>query len=772
MERIGLAPGSQIGGYTIVAPLGSGGMGTVYRAVDDGGTAVALKLLHPQIGADAEGRDRLRREVLALQRLRHKAVAAVLDAEADSTEAFIVTELVAGPNLEEHVRASGPLALTELHELAAGLFDALAAVHAAGVVHRDLKPTNVLVTSDGPVLIDFGIAQAAGDDAAQITSAGLVVGTPGYLAPELLGGAEPSPATDLWGLAAVIAFAATGRPPFGVRPLQAVLARASAGEVDVDGLGPLTADALRRALDPDPGSRLDGDDLIAALAVVAVDGDPLDGPVAAAHTVAYPVDDDLDDDEDALDEGDADGDAAAADAMGDDDVDEDADQHDDADGESADEDADAAADGDADAAADEEADAAAEDDDVDGIATTQVSQDDLEDDGRDDDAEDDDPDEDDHDDDDHDDDEHDDDEHDDEHDEDDPDEDDERSLALAATTVIPNPTAKPDPTRVLPAQGVHDGATRVMPAGAGAGAGAGATTVLPAGAGADFDERAYDDDLDNPDVEDFDLDPADLQGQRLAPDGFRRPGRYDDEPDEPDAFDGDGDTEWVDETGVEWIEDDLDASEVVPEGSGYERPPAVRRWGSLLAAAAVVATAAALAPVVVLVVLVVLLLLVRTYGTAVEAMHGRREVRGVRASDVPRTLAATPWYLVRAVVGLVPSFVVASCATLLAGGAVAWLVDNGTWTIGDLDAGDEVDGTAAAMVVAALVMLWLVVAWWGPASGMTRTGARRALAVVAPGRLGALVMVAVCLVAAAVIAALVSNGAGIVWAPAPVPTIP
>ncbi|WP_231583631.1 serine/threonine-protein kinase [Cellulomonas sp. A375-1] len=748
MERIGLAPGSQIGGYTIVAPLGSGGMGTVYRAVDDGGTAVALKLLHPQIGADAEGRDRLRREVLALQRLRHKAVAAVLDAEADSTEAFIVTELVAGPNLEEHVRASGPLALTELHELAAGLFDALAAVHAAGVVHRDLKPTNVLVTSDGPVLIDFGIAQAAGDDAAQITSAGLVVGTPGYLAPELLGGAEPSPATDLWGLAAVIAFAATGRPPFGVRPLQAVLARASAGEVDVDGLGPLTADALRRALDPDPDSRLDGDDLIAALAVVAVDGDPLDGPVAAAHTVAYPVDDDLDGDEDALDEGDADGDAAAAVAMGDDDVDEDADQHDDADGESADEDADAAADEEADAAADEEADAGAgdEDDDVDGIATTQVSQDDLEDDGRDEDD-------------------HDDDDHDDEHEDDDHDDDDERSLALAATTVIPNPTAKPDPTRVLPAQGVHDGATRVMPAGAGAGA----TTVLPAGAGADFDERAYDDDLDNPDVEDFDLDPADLQGQRLAPDGFRRPGRYDDE---PDAFDGDGDTEWVDETGVEWIEDDLDASEVVPEGSGYERPPAVRRWGSLLAAAAVVATAAALAPVVVLVVLVVLLLLVRTYGTAVEAMHGRREVRGVRASDVPRTLAATPWYLVRAVVGLVPSFVVASCATLLAGGAVAWLVDNGTWTIGDLDAGDEVDGTAAAMVVAALVMLWLVVAWWGPASGMTRTGARRALAVVAPGRLGALVMVAVCLVAAAVIAALVSNGAGIVWAPAPVPTIP
>jgi serine/threonine protein kinase len=99
MERIGLAPGSEIGGYTVVAPLGSGGMGTVYRAVDGGGTAVALKLLHPHVGADAAVRARLMREVAALQRLRHPAVAAVLDAEADSTEAFLVTELVPGETL-------------------------------------------------------------------------------------------------------------------------------------------------------------------------------------------------------------------------------------------------------------------------------------------------------------------------------------------------------------------------------------------------------------------------------------------------------------------------------------------------------------------------------------------------------------------------------------------------------------------------------------------------------------------------------------------------
>ena len=694
MERIGLAPGSQIGGYTIVAPLGSGGMGTVYRAVDDGGTAVALKLLHPQIGADAEGRDRLRREVVALQRLRHKAVASVLDAEADSTEAFIVTELVDGPNLEEHVQASGPLPPDELRDLAEGLFDALAAVHAAGVVHRDLKPTNVLVTPDGPVLIDFGIAQAAGDDSAQVTSAGLVVGTPGYLAPELLDGDEPSPATDLWGMAAVLAFAATGRPPFGTRPLQAVLARARTGEADLDGLGPLTADALRRALDPDPAERLEGDDLVAMLAVVAVDGD---SPEGDETTLAYPVDG-LDDEADEDDDEDDDerGDDHEDDDSEDDDSEDDVDDHGSEDDDSEDDDSE-----------DDVDDHGSEDDE-------QGEADEADDDARD---------------------------------------------ELAATTVIDNPavspTVKPDATRVLPAQGAHDGATRVMPAGAGR---------------TDFDDY---DDPDNP--QDLDVDLRSAPGQRLAPDGFRRAQSPEDEAGEWDdeAWD---DEAWGDETGpdegVDWIEEDLDASELVPEGSGYVRPPAVRRWGSLLALAALVVAAAALAPVLVLVVLVVLLLLVRTYGTAVEAMHARREVRGVRASDVPRTLAASPWYLLRAVVGLVPSFVVASCGILLVGGAVAWLVDNGTWTIGDLTAGDDVDGTAAALVVTGLVLLWLVTVWWGPASGMTRTGARRALAVVAPGRVGALVLVTVCLVAALVIAALVSNGAGIVWAPAAVPTIP
>ena len=209
----------------------------------------------------------------ALQKLRHPGVAAILDAEADSTEAFLVTELVAGDNLEEHVRERGPLDAEELLDLAEGLRDTLVAVHGAGVVHRDLKPSNVIVGDDGPVLIDFGIAQAADDS--RLTAEGLVMGTPGYLAPELLDGDEPDDASDFWGWAAVLAFAATGRAPFGSRPLEAVLARARSGEVDLDGLGPLTAAALRGALAPAAADRTAPDDVVAALTLVVAEGEPM-----------------------------------------------------------------------------------------------------------------------------------------------------------------------------------------------------------------------------------------------------------------------------------------------------------------------------------------------------------------------------------------------------------------------------------------------------------------------------------------------------------------
>ncbi|WP_420112110.1 protein kinase domain-containing protein, partial [Pseudactinotalea sp.] len=243
-----------VGGYELVRVLGSGGMGTVYEAIDADGRQVALKLLHPAFSTDDAARERLRREVATLHRVRGARVARVLDAEADADEAFVVTELIDGESLDYSVRHHGPLDAEELRDLAAGLSAALDQIHATGVVHRDMKPGNVMLTDDGPVVIDFGISQLADD--ARLTQTGLVTGTPGYVDPQVLAGGVPDSRGDWWGWAAVLVFAATGRPPFGTGPLAAVLARVETGRADVEGLPPRIAQVLRRALHPDPTLRL------------------------------------------------------------------------------------------------------------------------------------------------------------------------------------------------------------------------------------------------------------------------------------------------------------------------------------------------------------------------------------------------------------------------------------------------------------------------------------------------------------------------------------
>jgi serine/threonine protein kinase len=252
-----------VGGYELVRVLGSGGMGTVYEAIDADDRSVALKLLHPAFSSDDAARERLRREVATLHRVRGARVARVLDAEADADEAFIVTELIDGESLDYSVRQHGPLDAEELHDLANGLAGALAQIHAVGVVHRDMKPGNVMLTDDGPVVIDFGISQLADD--ARLTQTGLVTGTPGYVDPQVLAGGTPDARGDWWGWAAVLLFAATGRPPFGTGPLAAVLARVETGRADVDGLPPRVGQVLRRALHPDPELRLSPASAIKAL---------------------------------------------------------------------------------------------------------------------------------------------------------------------------------------------------------------------------------------------------------------------------------------------------------------------------------------------------------------------------------------------------------------------------------------------------------------------------------------------------------------------------
>ncbi|WP_147915985.1 serine/threonine-protein kinase [Ruania zhangjianzhongii] len=256
------SPTREVGGYRLLHALGTGGMGTVYDAIDAEGRHVALKLLHPAFSADEAARERLRREVATLHRVKGESVARVLDAEAESEEAFIVTELIDGQSLEESIREHGQMDAEELADLAAGLAGALESIHGAGVLHRDLKPGNVMLTDDGPVVIDFGISQLADDP--RITQTGLVTGTPGYVDPQVMHGANPNAAGDWWGWAAVLVFAATGRQPFGRGP--GVLMRVESGRVDTEDLSPRVAQVLRRALHPDPERRMRQEVVCTALA--------------------------------------------------------------------------------------------------------------------------------------------------------------------------------------------------------------------------------------------------------------------------------------------------------------------------------------------------------------------------------------------------------------------------------------------------------------------------------------------------------------------------
>jgi predicted Ser/Thr protein kinase len=272
MERYVLPPGTELGGYILGAAVGSGGMGTVYRSMDADGRTVALKLIHAAAAQDPAARARLQREVQLLQRLRSPGIARILDAEIDSAEAFVVTEYIEGESLDKEVRRDGAYTLAELAALAASLAATLGQVHAAGIIHRDLKPGNIMLGEAGPILIDFGIAQES--QATRLTGTGLVIGTPGYVAPELIAGEEPTPKTDEWGLAAVLTFAATARPPFGEGRFDVVLGRVAQGAADLDGLPPPLVDALTWALAPDPARRLAAWDLADALAAAA-DGRPI-----------------------------------------------------------------------------------------------------------------------------------------------------------------------------------------------------------------------------------------------------------------------------------------------------------------------------------------------------------------------------------------------------------------------------------------------------------------------------------------------------------------
>lgn len=281
LEGLDLGPGRLVGGYTLIEPLGGGAMGSIWRARDGGGQDYAMKILREsleedQISSDslderdrASARERLRREALALQRIRHPGVCRIVDMELDDALAFIVTELIEGRNLHDDVAVNGPYRGDDLERLAHKLTDAVAAVHRAGIVHRDIKPTNVMISVSGPVLVDFGIAMGQGQS--HVTRTGLVMGTPGFIAPEIIDGAEADQETDWWSTAAVLAYAATGRAVFGDKPMMAVLEREASGNAELSGLPMGTMRALRSALSPDRGARCTPQELLEAIGRDAMD---------------------------------------------------------------------------------------------------------------------------------------------------------------------------------------------------------------------------------------------------------------------------------------------------------------------------------------------------------------------------------------------------------------------------------------------------------------------------------------------------------------------
>ena len=256
----------RLGEYRLLDRIGEGGMGVVFLARDRRHRTVALKVLRSSVAGDPTARRRLAREVETMQRVRSPNVAEVIDADLDGGTPYIVTRFVPGRTLDDVVTQDGPLRGPALSRLACGLADALVAVHAAGVVHRDVKPGNVMLFQDTPVVIDFGIAQ--GPDATRLTMTGMFMGTPGYLAPEVIEGRPSSEASDVHAWGATVAFAAIGRPPYGTGPYEGIFYRIVNGQADLSGAPAPLLPVLAAALARDPAHRPSAAQLRAQAAVL------------------------------------------------------------------------------------------------------------------------------------------------------------------------------------------------------------------------------------------------------------------------------------------------------------------------------------------------------------------------------------------------------------------------------------------------------------------------------------------------------------------------
>ena len=243
----------QVGGFRLQARLGAGGMGRVYLGYSPGGRPVAVKVVHPDLARDPEFMQRFRREVAAAQAVSDAYTAAVVGAGPDDSPPWLATTFVSGPSLADLVARSGPLPEDAVWRLAGGLAEALQAIHAQGLVHRDLKPGNILIAADGPRVIDFGISRTT--DGTVVTATRMTIGTPAYMSPEQAEGNQVGPSSDIFSLGSVLTFAATGSPPFGGGEMFAVAYRVVHAQPDLSRVPAALRPLAEACLAKDPAAR-------------------------------------------------------------------------------------------------------------------------------------------------------------------------------------------------------------------------------------------------------------------------------------------------------------------------------------------------------------------------------------------------------------------------------------------------------------------------------------------------------------------------------------
>jgi len=252
-----LEPGdpASLGQYEVVGKLGEGGQGAVYLGRSPSGEHVAIKLLHAQMNTDSSARTRFAREVEAAQKVSPFCTAQVLDYDLHGRPPYIISEYIDGPPLYDVVLQEGAFQGASLERLAIGTATALAAIHEAGIVHRDFKPNNVLLASDGPRVVDFGIARSVDSQQSSVTATGMVVGTPGYLAPEQLTGEPLTASVDIFAWGATMVFAATGHSPFEAETLPVIINRILNEQPDLSSLTGTMRELVGAALEKDPRRR-------------------------------------------------------------------------------------------------------------------------------------------------------------------------------------------------------------------------------------------------------------------------------------------------------------------------------------------------------------------------------------------------------------------------------------------------------------------------------------------------------------------------------------